>query len=146
MADQPPFSTGVIHHFALRVADVKAGKKWLTTMLGFHLEREFQAAGRNFVFLSPGGAKAPVIELIGGPMESERQLPENIPDALKLAGWHHICLQVRNVERSVSELRRRGVRILLDATDGSPEIGVQKVAFIADPWGNIYELLQFVDG
>ncbi|MEH2509107.1 hypothetical protein V1291_000461 [Nitrobacteraceae bacterium AZCC 1564] len=88
------FSTSVIHHFALRVEDVEAGKKWLTTTLGLRVEREFQIAGNDFVFLSPGGAKAPVIELIGGPVESERQLPENIPDMMKLAGWHHICLQV----------------------------------------------------
>lgn len=146
MADQSPFSTGIIHHFALRVADVGAGKTWLTTMLGFRVEREFQVMGNDFVFLSPGGSRAPVIELVGGPMESERQLPEDLTDMMKLAGWHHICVQVRNVERSVSELRRRGVRIVLDTVDGLPEIGVEKVAFIADPWGNIYELLQVADG
>src|SRR5215470_16338279 len=129
MADQSPFSTGIFHHFALRVEDVEAGKKWLTAMLGFRVEREFQVAGNDFVFLSPGGAKAPVIELVGGPVE-KRQLPENIPDMLKMGGWHHICLQVRNVEQCISDLRRRGVKILVDVMDGPPEIGVKKVAFI----------------
>jgi lactoylglutathione lyase/glyoxylase I family protein len=146
MADQSPFATSIIHHIALRVADVEAGKKWLTSMLGFRVEREFQIAGNDFVFLSPGGARAPVIELVGGPVENERQLPENIPDMMKLAGWHHVCLQVRNVERCISDLRRRGVKILIDAIDGPPSLGVEKVAFIADPWGNIYELLQVTDG
>jgi catechol 2,3-dioxygenase-like lactoylglutathione lyase family enzyme len=146
MADQSPFSTGIIHHFALRVADVEAGKKWLTTMLGFRVEREIQYADKDFVFLLPGGAKAPIIELIGGPMEDRRQLPENVADMLNLAGWHHICLQVGNVERCISDLRRRGVQVLMDTTDGLPEISVEKFAFIADPWGNIYELLQLADG
>jgi len=141
MADQSPFSTGIIHHYALRVGDVEASKKWLTTMLGFQVRREFQIGDRDFAFLSPDGAEAPVIELVGGPVD-ERQLPEDIPDMMKLAGWHHLCLQVRNVEQCVSELRRRGVKIIIEAMDGPPEIGVQKVAFIADPWGNIYELLQ----
>jgi catechol 2,3-dioxygenase-like lactoylglutathione lyase family enzyme len=141
MADQSPFSTGIIHHYALRVGDVEASKKWLTTMLGFQVRREFQIGDRDFAFLSPDGAEAPVIELVGGPVD-ERQLPEDIPDMMKLAGWHHLCLQVRNVEQCVSELRRRGVKIIIEAMDGPPEIGVQKVAFISDPWGNIYELLQ----
>jgi catechol 2,3-dioxygenase-like lactoylglutathione lyase family enzyme len=138
MADQSPFSTGIIHHPGLRVEDAEAGKRWLTTMLGFRVEREFQFAGHDFVWLSAGGAKSPVIELIGGPLENERQLPENIPDMLKLAGWQHICLQVRDVKECVSDLRRRGVKVLIDVVDGAPGI-----AFIADPWGNVYELLEF---
>jgi catechol 2,3-dioxygenase-like lactoylglutathione lyase family enzyme len=141
MADQSPFSAGIIHHIALRVGDVEAGKKWLTTMLGFRVQREFQIAGNDFVFLSPDGAEAPVIELVGGPVDA-RQLPENIPDMMRQAGWHHLCLQVRDVEQCISDLRRREVRIVIDVTKAPPGIGVEKVAFIADPWGNIYELLQ----
>ena len=139
MADQSPFSTSTIHHFGLRVEDAEAAKRWLTTMLGFRVEREFQFAGHDFVFLSAGGARSPVIELIGGPLEDERQPPENISDMLKLAGWNHICLQVRNVEECVADLRRRGVRILIDVFDGAAGL---KIAFIADPWGNVYELLE----
>jgi catechol 2,3-dioxygenase-like lactoylglutathione lyase family enzyme len=137
MADQSPFSTSIIHHPGLRVEDAEAGKRWLTTMLGFRVEREFHFAGHDFVWLSAGGAKSPVIELIGSPLENERQLPENIPDMLQLAGWQHICLQVRDVEECVSDLRRRGVRVLIDVIDGAPGI-----AFIADPWGNVYELIE----
>jgi hypothetical protein len=33
---------------------------------------------------------------------------------------------------------------LIDVMAGAPGIGVEKGAFIADPWGNIFELLQFV--
>lgn len=146
MADQSPFSAGIIHHVALRVADVEAAKKWLTNTLGFRVEREFRIADNDFFFLSPGGVEAPVIELVGGPVENERQLPENIQDMMKLAGWHHICLQVPSVEQCISDLRNRGVKILIEGMDGLPGLGVEKVAFIADPWGNIYELLQLTDG
>ena len=45
----------------------------------------------------------------------------------------------------MSDLRRRELKILLDVTDGVPEIGVKKIAFISDPWGNVYELLQLAD-
>jgi catechol 2,3-dioxygenase-like lactoylglutathione lyase family enzyme len=53
MADQSPFSTSIIHHPGLRVEDAEAGKRWLTTMLGFRVEHEFQFAGHDFVWLSP---------------------------------------------------------------------------------------------
>jgi catechol 2,3-dioxygenase-like lactoylglutathione lyase family enzyme len=145
MADRALGSANLIHHIALRVADVEAGKTWLTTMLGFRVERELQIMGLDFAWLSPGGAKTPVIELVGGPVESERQLPENILDILKLSGWHHLCLQVPNVEDYVSELRRREVKILIDVTAGAPGSGAKRIAFIADPWGNIYELFEPAD-
>ena len=137
---ESPFSTSVIHHTGLRVADAEAATRWLTTMLGFHVEREFQVAGHDFVWLSAGDAKSPVIELIGGPMENERQLPENFSDLVKLSGWQHICLQVCDIEACVSDLRRREVKILIDVTGA-----VLRVAFIADPWGNVYELLKSAD-
>jgi hypothetical protein len=37
------------------------------------------------------------------------------------------------------------VRILLDVTEGPPGSGIEKFSFIADPWENIYELLQVAD-
>jgi catechol 2,3-dioxygenase-like lactoylglutathione lyase family enzyme len=128
----------MIHHPGLRIEDAEAGKKWLTTMLGFRVEREFQFAGHDFVWLSAGGARSPVIELIGGPLEKERQPAETIPDMLKLAGWQHICLQVRDIEECVSDLKRRGVKVLVDVVDPG-------IAFIADPWGNVYELIELAD-
>ena len=125
MADRALGSANLIHHIALRVADVEAGKTWLTTMLGFRVERELQIMGLDFAWLSPGGAKTPVIELVGGPVES--------------------ALQVPNVEDYVSELRRREVKILIDVTAGAPGSGAKRIAFIADPWGNIYELFEPAD-
>jgi 2-alkyl-3-oxoalkanoate reductase len=44
MADQSPFSTSIIHHLGLRVEDAEAGKRWLTTTLGFRVERELLPA------------------------------------------------------------------------------------------------------
>jgi lactoylglutathione lyase/glyoxylase I family protein len=142
MADQSLLSTSTIHHIGLRVADVKAVAAWLTTMLGFRIEREFEVMGNPFMFLSAAGARSPVIELIGGPMEPERQLPDDPFQTLAWAGLHHVCLQVPDVERVVADLRRRGVRIFIDVTPGVPETGVDKVAFVADPWGNLYEFVQ----
>jgi lactoylglutathione lyase/glyoxylase I family protein len=145
MADQSPFSTSVIHHIGLRVADVKAAATWLTTMLGFRVAREFQTMGLDFIMLSPAGVAAPVIELIGGqPLNPDRALSDDVQDVLKLPGLHHICLQVADLDACLADLKRRDVRILIDVTRAAPETGAEKIAFIADPWGNIYELLQAV--
>jgi hypothetical protein len=42
----------------------------------------------------------------------------------------------------MSELRRRDVKILIEVMAGAPGSGVEKGAFIADLWGNIFELLE----
>jgi catechol 2,3-dioxygenase-like lactoylglutathione lyase family enzyme len=143
MAEVSPFATSTIHHIGLRVADVKAAATWLTTMLGFRVAREFQTMGLDFIMLSPAGATSPVIELIGGqPMSSERYLSDDVQDVLKLPGLHHICLQVQDLDACMADFRRRDVRVLIDVSPAAPETGAEKIAFIADPWGNIYELLQ----
>jgi glyoxylase I family protein len=79
MTDQSPFSTSAIHHPGLRVPDAEAAKRWLTTMLGFRVEREFQFAGHDFVWLSASGAKFPVIELIGGRWKTSVNFPRISP-------------------------------------------------------------------
>ena len=114
-------------------------------MLGFRVTREFQVMGRDIVFLAADGARMPVIELIGGAIEAEPRLPGDVMDTLKSPGLHHVCLQVEKLDDCLADLRRRDVKILVDDIPGAPGSGVEKIAFIADPWGNIYELLQYAD-
>jgi hypothetical protein len=47
-----------------------------------------------------------------------------------------------DVEQVMSELQRHDVKILIDVIAGAPGSGVEKGAFIADPWDNIFELLE----
>jgi len=145
MADRAPFATSTIHHIGLRVPDVKAAAYWLATMFGFRVTQEFQAMGRDFVLLAADGATAPVIELIGGPVEVERRLPDDVMETLRSPGLHHVCLQVADLDDCLADLRRRDVKILVEATPGVLGTGIEKIAFIADPWDNIYELLQLAD-
>jgi catechol 2,3-dioxygenase-like lactoylglutathione lyase family enzyme len=136
------FAETQIHHIALRVADAAASKAWFLTMLDFQVNREFSYGGMDFVWLCPAESKTSVIELIGGGALASRPPYENALDSFGQPGFHHICLQVNDLEQVISEFRRRDVKILIDVTAGAPGIGVEKVAFIADPWGNIFELLQ----
>jgi len=59
---------------------------------------------------------------------------------LRLAGFHHFCLNVSSIDETVAELRRRGVTIVT-APFELPVIG-RRLAFLADPWGNLIELAQ----
>jgi len=59
---------------------------------------------------------------------------------LRLAGYHHICLSVQNVDDAVAELRRRDVKIVTEPFN-LPAIN-RRLAFFADPWGNLFELAE----
>jgi catechol 2,3-dioxygenase-like lactoylglutathione lyase family enzyme len=142
MTRNEPFAHAQIHHIALRVDDAKASKDWFLTKLDFHVDREFSFNGMDFVWLCPKESTVPVIELIGGGAQASRPLYENALESIKQPGFHHICLQVNDVEQVMSELRRRDVKILIDVIAGAPGSGVEKGAFIADPWDNIFELLE----
>jgi catechol 2,3-dioxygenase-like lactoylglutathione lyase family enzyme len=146
MTGNGPFAHAQIHHIALRVADVKASKDWFLTELDFCVEREFSFRGVDFVWLCSMESKVPVIELIGGGVQASRPLYENALESVKQPGFHHICIQVNDIEQVVSKLRRRNVKILIDVTVGAPGSGVKKAAFIADPWDNVFELVELARG
>jgi len=140
------FAETQIHHVALRVADAAASKAWFVTNLDFRVDREFEFGGMDFVWIHPAGEKTPVIELVGGGSLASRTAPENVAEALRQPGFHHICLQVKDVEKLVADLRGRDVKFMIDVMAGAPGSGVDKAAFIEDPWGNVVELLQLTPG
>jgi hypothetical protein len=80
--------------------------------------------------------------LIGGGIGASGPPFQNAQESLKQPGFHHICLQVNDIEQVMSEIRHRDVKILIDVMAGAPGSGVEKGAFIADPWDNIFELLE----
>lgn len=130
------------HHVALRVPDAAASKTWFVEKLDFRVAGEFKFNGMDFVWVCPAGQKAPMIELIGGGTLHLRASPENFLEILAQPGFHHFCLQVDDINLVVDELRRRDVKIVIDVMDAAPGSGVEKVAFISDPWGNILEFVQ----
>jgi catechol 2,3-dioxygenase-like lactoylglutathione lyase family enzyme len=64
----------------------------------------------------------------------------DLSDSLRYAGFHHVCLQVDDVEATVAELRRRGVTIVTEPFV-LPVIE-RRLAFFADPFGNLFELAE----
>ena len=85
-----------------------------------------------------------MVELLGNgdPLPIEAPGYADLGDSLRYAGYHHFCINVTDIDATVSELRNRGVTIVtepfkLDAIS-------RKLAFFADPFGNLIELAEVI--
>jgi lactoylglutathione lyase len=119
-------------HVAVRVTDLDAAVKFYCDGLGlryvFDLKNEagevwlaYLAAGKSgFVELFPNAKPKP----------GEEEWT---------TGYHHVCLEVDDMARTLEELRRRGLSIEGDATRGE-DGNVQY--WLNDPDGNPIELMQ----
>ena len=103
---------------------------------------EWPYADLHVAYLAPATDDAFFIELLGDgqPGPIPKPVYRDLADSLRLAGFHHFCLNVANVDQTVAELRRRGVTILAEPFE-LPVIG-RRLALLADPWGNVIELAQ----
>ena len=60
-------------------------------------------------------------------------------ESYDLAGWHHLGIQVDDVDATIAELKRRGVKIVTQPRDVEA-LGL-RIAFFADPWENLLEVI-----
>ena len=97
---------------------------------------------KTFGFVSSKADNTFSLELLAGPGASPRPSYKDLLDSHQLAGWHHVCLWVDDVDLSVMALRGRGVAIITEPQD-VPELNV-RFAFFTDPWGNLFELIQAI--
>jgi glyoxylase I family protein len=79
---------------------------------------------------------------IAGPGAENRPLYEDLASSLKLSGFHHVAFRVTSVDDAITELKRRDVTIISEAHD-VPKLSL-RVAFFADPWGNLFEVIQAI--
>lgn len=131
-------------HVGLRVGDLDAALAWYRNKLDFRVVRAFEMNGLTFTEMALAGDDVFRLELVSGAGAADRPNTDDLMDSFRLHGWHHLCLRVDDVDETVAELKRRGVRVTLDP-HYNPEWKV-RVAFFADPWGNMFELLQPSDG
>ncbi|MDP3340717.1 VOC family protein [Frigidibacter sp.] len=129
-----------VAHVALRIRDRESGIAWYRDKLGMQVVRAFDLNGMTFTEMAMESAEAFRLELVSGDGAVERPGDGELFDSFLLNGWHHLGIWVDDVDLAVVELRNRDVRITLDPTDNHE--WMVRVAFIADPWGNVIELLQ----
>jgi len=99
---------------------------------------EIAAVGlRGAFLLGPDDIALELLERQG----STRTRPDavNPPDALLDRGWGHICFRVEDVDAVFAHLVELGATVVGVPGD-APEPGV-RFAYVADPEGNLIELL-----
>jgi catechol 2,3-dioxygenase-like lactoylglutathione lyase family enzyme len=134
------FASWKVDHAAIRVPDSDIAIAWYTEKLDFRLRKRVAFAGLTFAFLSPAGGDSFVFELLAGPGADTRPPYTDLHASYKTAGWHHVCFRVESVDAAVEHLRERDVTIVSEPHD-VVAMGL-RVAFFADPWGNLFEFTQ----
>lgn len=137
---ESPFASARIAHAALRVPDCEASKRWFIDKLDFRVVREWPVGELRYAWLCPAGGGSFHVEIVGGNAPEPNPDFGTIEETLEYGGYHHVSIEVADLDRALEELRARGVVPIGETTDmaGAGRLG----AFIADPWGNLVELVE----
>ena len=135
-----PFASWVGHHAAIRVPDYDVSTAWFVDQLGWRITHEWMYGDLQLAYIAPPGDDHFHVEILAGPGAEPQPQFDSVDASLTRNGLNHVCIQVASVDDSLTELRRRGV-----ATVGEPfelEAISSRLAFFADPFGNLFELKQ----
>ena len=132
------------HHVAVRVKDFDEAKNWYVEKLDFRVVHEWPFADEQLAYLAPANDDGFMIELLAGgdPLPIDAPTYIDLGDSLRHAGYHHFCINVPDMDKAIADLKARGVTVVtepfkLDAIS-------RRLAFIADPSGNLIELASIV--
>ena len=132
-------STAIFDHIGLSVGDLDAAIDWYSRALDLSEDFHFDLPGFDFravMMIGPTGYRLELIERKG----SNPGLRAGSPvDAALTRGYGHMCLDVEDVDTAYGELISVGASDRMSPRP-SPEPGV-RMAFVADPEGNLIELL-----
>lgn len=134
------FSSLRASHTCLRVPDYEMSKSWFLEKLDFRLVVEWPGpVNVKMCYVAAANDDQCVIEIVGdGTAPSVVAETTDLFASFAKGGYHHCCFTVPSVSDAISTLRERGVTIVADPFDVD-EIG-RKIAFFADPFGNLFEL------
>jgi lactoylglutathione lyase/glyoxylase I family protein len=130
------------NHIGIRVPDYDTAIKWWTEKLDFRIIHEWPYADEKLAYLAPANDNSFWVEILAGGKLNTKTNYSDLGESLGEAGYHHICVHVKNLDKSLAELKKRGVTLV-----GEPfylEAIHRKLAFISDPWGNMIELSEVV--
>ena len=135
-----PFADMRGHHVAVRTPSLAEAKDFYVEKLDFRVIAEWDYADEKLAYLAPPTDDHFYIEVLGGgnALPTEVRPYTDLGDSLKYRGYHHVCLNVANIDETVATLRERDVRIIAEPFV-LPAIS-RKLAFFADPFGNLIEL------
>jgi len=131
--------SATLDHVGLTVADLEAMTAWYAGALKLEVEFEFalpHADFRGVMLRSPAGFR---IELLSRPGSATGLQAADPVEAALTRGFGHVAFDVPDVDTAYDELVAAGAADRMSPRP-SPEPGV-RMAYIADPEGNLIELL-----
>lgn len=136
-----PFASMAAHHVGFRVSDLDAALAWYAEKLDLRVVGRSGANGMTFTLLALPNDDNFCLELLHGPgSAAPPKVSDDLVGGLSVPGFNHVGLQLDDVAAAINELKQRDVKILLEPFDNA-ELQL-RVAFIADPWGNVIELIE----
>ena len=137
-----PFASMRSSHPCVRVPDYQKAINWYVRAFDFRIVKEWPGPnGLHLAYLAAPGDNGSLIEIIGGGTDDEGvALPDDFWETFGPARYHHFAFSVPNHEEALNTLRDRGINIVQEPFE-VPELGYS-VAFTADPWGNLIELVE----
>ena len=105
------------NHVAIVVPDLNAAKKKYKEVLGANVSEicDYTEHGVSVVFIELENTKIELMHPYGENSPISKFLEKN-----KNGSIHHICIEVKDIKKSIDKLKKNGVRILGDET---PKIG-----------------------
>jgi catechol 2,3-dioxygenase-like lactoylglutathione lyase family enzyme len=131
-------ATARVDHVGLNVADLRSAVAWYTSVFELTEEFRFRIEDIDFegvILISPAGDR---IELISRPGARPGMQASSPVEAALTYGYSHFALRVPDVQAAYDWLISAGATDRLSprpSPDGGP------FAFVADPEGNLIELL-----
>jgi catechol 2,3-dioxygenase-like lactoylglutathione lyase family enzyme len=116
------------HHVSLSTSDMARLRAFYGDTLGLPIVGKF--ADHRIDFFDAGGV---AIEI--------EEVDSSSPGAGR-TGWNHVAWEVADVDATYAELSARGVPFHVPPEDFPPGRPSTRIAFFADPDGNVVELIQ----
>ena len=140
---------GSVHHYGLVVSDLDRAVEFYRDVLGFELERRFEAQAESFgELLGVERAPAELAFLDGGNVKLELETHEtsevSVSDITTPTdvGVPHLCLEVDDIEAVYREYS--DVANFLTPPGRASDSGAV-IVYLRDPDGNLIELLELPD-
>jgi glyoxylase I family protein len=129
-----------LDHVGLNVADLHASESWYVEAFGYvrELELRIDVVDLDIVMLIHP-ERGDRLELLHRPGSRPGLRADDPPQAVLTEGFGHLAFDVLDVDRHFDRLVELGARPVMTPRP-SPEPGV-RMAFVADPEGNLVELL-----
>jgi glyoxylase I family protein len=129
-------ATARLAHIALAAADPLAVEQWYTEHFGFTRTRVYGPGPDQVVMVGNGQFELEIFRATGprpdgAPTEAGPQYP----------GWRHLAFLVADLDATLAGLGD-AARVTLGPLDMGQYIAGMRVAWVADPAGNIVELNQ----